>query len=219
MKNNNQFTLDFVTNSDNYYLAEKDINFKKAKILTKENFYFYHIEELTFEEEFPRKEAFENVLSSLRIEGINFIYLILGNENGVEFYFGIVKDFNSDIQLPLEISDIANQVLKPSILGNFRGSKITKIEAKKKTELLQRINNMNCFGFLEGVPGINEDNEDIQGVDRLTNVMVGDNFGIAIISKSLPQKTGIKSYPPTPIFTSVSSGYTLFLMETAGWQG
>ena len=189
MEEKKQFTLDFVTNTDNYYLADKDLDFTESKKLTKENFYLYHIEELSFEKEFPRKEAFENVLSSLRVEGINFLYLILGNENGVEFYFGVVKDLNDDAdEMPLEISDIGVQILKPSILGNFRGSKITVVEPGERESILKRINGMKESGFLEGVPGVNEDNEDIQGVDRLTDVMVGDNFGIAIISKPLKQE-------------------------------
>ena len=37
----------------------------------------YHIKEVTFDEDSPRKEAFENVLSSLSIEGIVFIYLLI----------------------------------------------------------------------------------------------------------------------------------------------
>jgi hypothetical protein len=63
------------------------------------DFSLYHIEELTFEDESPRKKAFENVLSSLKFEGISFVYLLLGDRHGVSFYFGIVKDKSYDSTL------------------------------------------------------------------------------------------------------------------------
>ena len=47
---------------------------------------FYHIKELTFEEDSPRREAFENVISTLRIDGIIFVYLIVGGSSGVYFF-------------------------------------------------------------------------------------------------------------------------------------
>ena len=40
---------------------------------------FFKVKEITYEDESPRQEALENVLTSIRIPGINFIYLILGN--------------------------------------------------------------------------------------------------------------------------------------------
>lgn len=40
----------------------------------------FRVEQMTFEEEAPRKEALENVLSSTRIPGINFVYLLTGRD-------------------------------------------------------------------------------------------------------------------------------------------
>ena len=55
--------------------------------------YLFRIEEVTFEEKAPRKEAIENILGTLRgMEGVSFIYLILGDASGVKFYFGAARD-------------------------------------------------------------------------------------------------------------------------------
>jgi len=182
---NDKFTLDFVSNKENYYLVNKDIKLDAVKELIRKDWCIYHIEEITFEDESPRKEAFENVLSSLRIDGINFLYLITGDKQGVHFYFGVVKNLNENCKLALEVNDIGTQILKPSINGNFRGSKITDVPPDDRDSIIDKVRKMKYFGFLEGVPGINEDNEDTQGVDRLIDVMLGDDFGVAIISKPL----------------------------------
>ena len=83
---------------------------------------FFQIEELTFEEKAPRREAMENVLSTFRdLEGMSFIYLILGNGQDVKFYFGIAKDFAHERAENLSAPTIGGDLLKPSIQGNFRG--------------------------------------------------------------------------------------------------
>jgi hypothetical protein len=53
--------------------------------LSLKDFYFIKINELTFEEKSPRKEALENVISSIRVDGITFVYLINGNKMGLNF--------------------------------------------------------------------------------------------------------------------------------------
>ena len=65
-------------NKNNYYLGNnKNIKLHKTSQLDLRDISLYHIEEVTFDEKAPRKEALENVLSSMRVEGINFIYLII----------------------------------------------------------------------------------------------------------------------------------------------
>ncbi|GAB6100657.1 hypothetical protein JCM16358_25360 [Halanaerocella petrolearia] len=183
-----KYTLDFVSNEENYYLADNDkIDLEQAKEILLKDFAIYHIEELTFEDKAPRREAFENVISSLRIEGVSFLYLIVGDKDGVHFYFGVVKDLNEEQDLLLNIRDIGEQILKPSIRGNFRGSKISEVEPTSKKQIKDKIDAMDYCGFLEGVPGINEDGEELQGVDRLIDVMLGDDFCLGIISKPIGQ--------------------------------
>ncbi|MGL4671776.1 hypothetical protein, partial [Cetobacterium sp.] len=101
-----KYLVDFLKQEDNYYLTnDKKIKLNKAKEILSKDLILYHIQEITFEEKSPRKEAFENVISSLRIEGINFVYLLLGDETGVHFYFGIVKNLNEIKDLEIDIDD------------------------------------------------------------------------------------------------------------------
>lgn len=147
----------------------------------------FKINELTFEEDEknPRREAFENVLGTLRAEGINFIYLILGSKKGVSFYFGIVKNLKDERELSLTVREMGETLLKASIHGNFRGSKITKLRPEENREILNKIKSSRRFGTMTGVPGINETNDksNFQGIDRLIDVMLGDEFGLCILAR------------------------------------
>lgn len=170
-------------------IAQKRGKAKKVVGLKAKDFLFLHIEELTFEEESPRKEALENVISSLGIAGINFVYLLQGDSNGVSFYFGVVKDLSFSDDLALDVDDIGRYLLKSSIEGNFRGSKITEQTGREgtshKQDVLQKIRNMKRFAKVEGVPSVNEDSESFQGVDRLVDVMMGDEFALMVLADPL----------------------------------
>ena len=157
---------------------------EEVSILSRE-FMLFRIDELTFDDKAPRKEGFENVLSALRIEGINIIYLILGDKKGVSFYLGIAKNKRYNQELELDVDDIAKRILKPSIEGNFRGSKISKVE--NKTQIIEKLDSLNRVYEIDGIPAINEEKEDFQGVDRLVDVMVGDEFGLMILSNPLSE--------------------------------
>ena len=87
---------------------------------------FYKIVKITYEEKAPRIEALENVLSNLRILGINVLFLIIGNSNSVSFYYGISKDLIQNRNKQVNIADWGYNILKPSIEGNFRGSKVIR---------------------------------------------------------------------------------------------
>lgn len=144
----------------------------------------YKIEEITFEEDSPRREAFENVLSALRIDGIIFVYLLIGDKNGVSFYFGIAKDLSYGRELALDVDDIGKHILKPSIEGNFRGSKVVEVGSQKPA-VIDKLSNMRRFAKVDGVPSINEDNEDFQGMDRLVDIMMGDEFAVMVLADPL----------------------------------
>lgn len=178
------FEIDFLTDKDNYYLASNN-----KKVLGKTDYEFdlsdialYRMEEVSFEDQAPRKEALENVLSTMKIDGVNFIYLLMGDENGVNFYYGISRNFTSDKEPELSIMDIGEKILEPSIKGNFRGSRTRKLENEERNSVLNSINGMQEFSMLEGVPGYTKEDEKFQGVDRLADVMMGDKFGFMIIA-------------------------------------
>jgi len=146
--------------------------------------YLFQIEEVTFEEKAPRKEAIENILGTLRgMEGVSFIYLILGDASGVKFYFGAARDkAYPNHKMPFSVHDLEQDILMPSMIGNFRGSKVSEVKLNDKRAILDKIQNAASFGMLEGVPSVDEKNENFQGADRLIDVMQGDEFGFAVIA-------------------------------------
>lgn len=163
------------------------------------NVVLYHIKEVTFEgeEKSPQREAFENVIGMIQNEGVNFIYLILGDKKGVSFYFGLVRESKYDGELPMPIDEMGNNLLKSAIRGNFRGSKIEEVSPEEMIEIFDRMQtnseNKNLtrkYANITGTPGINEseDKKSFQGVDRLVDVMQGDNFGLCIIAKPLSKR-------------------------------
>lgn len=149
----------------------------------------YKINEVTYEEndKSPRRESFENILGALNIDGINFVYIIIGNKQGISFYFGVVKDLKEDIELDMTIKEIGEKFLKSGIQGNFRGSKISRLTPCENLEILSKIKDSKRFGMIEGIPVINEtsDKNSYQGVDRLVDVMLGDEFGLCILAKPM----------------------------------
>ena len=46
---------------------------------------FFKINHLTFDEEYPHREAFENVLQALDNDAFNFVYILNGDANGITF--------------------------------------------------------------------------------------------------------------------------------------
>ncbi|ASQ49418.1 hypothetical protein BCB68_09580 [Leptotrichia sp. oral taxon 498] len=168
--------------------------------LLEENFgdiALYKINEITYEEEekAPRREAFENVLGALRDSFNNFLYIILGTKEKVSIYFGVAKNSYIDSSNSiLELQDVGDMILKPSIEGNFRGSKIKEIISDEKEEVLKVIRNQgNKYAYFEGNPGINEseDRSDFQGIDRLIDIMsVGNQgtFGLVIYANPIQKE-------------------------------
>ena len=68
------------------------LSMQRGSNLTVDDIILIHVKRVTFEDEAPRKEAIENVLSSLRLKGVNFLYIIRGCKDHVEFYYGIVRN-------------------------------------------------------------------------------------------------------------------------------
>lgn len=119
------------------------------------------------------------------IEGVNFVYIIMGDESGVSFYYGVAKDFSYQDEREIGISEIGEKILKPSLQGNFRGSIVTEIDANARKKLLAEIDELEDAKILEGVPGINKDDEKFQSVDRVIDVMLGDRFAVMLIAKPI----------------------------------
>jgi hypothetical protein len=156
----------------------------------------FRLDEITFEEESPKQEALENVLASLRhTSGINFIYLILGNATGVNFYFGLSRELDEEFSMNLR--EWGESILKPSLEGNFRGSSVHLLSDSEQDAIVKQLFEppQKYYATLEGVPGINKDAEKktFQGLDRLIDVMLGDNFGFMVIAYPLSQEQDIQT--------------------------
>lgn len=169
---------------------EFDINFYNVLCknpLEENELYLYKIDELIFSKnEGPRRESMENILSSFRnLQDINLIYLILGDKLKVSFYIGVAANlYNKDDNLDLK--SWANDILKPTLKGNFVGSSISEVDRDEKRDILDKIRNNKHSGFINGIPGfINENSgekNDFQGVERLVDTMIGSNFGFMVIA-------------------------------------
>lgn len=176
--------IDYLTDKGVMYLANT-LEFKKSKKIENKDFYLLKITDICYDEQAPKKEALENVLSSLKMEGLNFIFLIIGRKEKVDFYYGVSKELNYDKPLDFDIKDIGKFILKPSIQGNFRGSKTIPLDNDERENILEIIKNMTEIGVIEGVPGANKDDEKYQGIDRLINVMYGDSYCFMVVAKPL----------------------------------
>ena len=139
---------------DVMYLS-RSMNFSNTDDIAIKDFYLLHITEVCYDEQAPKKEALENVLSSLKMDGINFIFLIVGHPEKVDFYYGISRDMHSDRKLDFEIKDIGDNILKPSIQGNFRGSRVHALGNDEKKQILEIVSGMSEAGVIEGVSGAN----------------------------------------------------------------
>lgn len=197
-----EFVLDRLSDSSSLYLKahqsivenidqknQDDYINKKAQDVTVDFLALYRIDEVTFEDKAPRKEALENVISSMSIEGVNFVYIIKGDASGVSFYYGVSQDFlykKEDLPPDLPpIPEIGEKILKPSLQGNFRGSVISEIDANESKKILASIDSFEETKVIEGVPGINKDDEKFQSVDRVIDVMLGDEFALVIVAKPI----------------------------------
>ena len=151
--------------------------------------YLCRVKALTFEEKAPRREALENIFGMFRdIDGVNFIYLLLGGPEGIRFYFGIARDHTSEVQ-PKSIYSLGSNILLPGIQGNFRGCSLEETSNREKKQILEKLQAPHAAsGMLTGVPGTDKDNEDFQGVDRLIDVMGADNFGLLVIARPYSEK-------------------------------
>ena len=182
--------LQYVQDSSNRGLIGRKRDWKSVKKqLASNDFFLYHLQEITFERKAPRREALENVLGVFRgMKGFSYIYIILGSPDKVDFYMGVAKDFSYEDENEIDLYDIADTILEPSILGNFRGSKVEEVSNREKKLIIQRLRDAKYSGIIEGVPSIDKQTESseieqFQGVDRLIDIMFGSYFGFVVIAE------------------------------------
>lgn len=190
-QNNDKIVIDFVTHPKKYLLDNtSNVSINDNPAITIDDVVFVHIKKITFEEEAPRKEAIENVLSTLRFEGVNIVYLIKGDKRSVSFYYGIVRNtvVKQQYSFYFPIDSIGRTILKRCIEGNFRGSEVESVGEPETEEILKILKKSPYVSRICGVPGINSDEaSNFQGVDRLIDTMMGDEFAFVVTAMNLMQ--------------------------------
>ena len=180
------FVINFIKKPSKYNISNNnEIQIEDTGDIQIDQIVFIHIAEITYEDKSPRKEALENVLSAARIKGTNFIYLVVGDGKKVSFYYGLSKDIVTPISLNESMLDMGEEILQESLKGNFRGSKVRLLSEDETIDLINYVKRMNCHDYIEGVPGVSEDKEAFQGIDRLVDTMINDEFAFLVIAKYL----------------------------------
>ena len=77
-------------------LVETELT-KKGKLRANE-MCFYRVKQLSFDEDYPHREAFENVLLSMDNDAFNFVYVLTGTEEGIELCLGVVQNQNENVR-------------------------------------------------------------------------------------------------------------------------
>lgn len=161
---------------------------------------FFKVEKLAYDKDYPRREAFANILATMNSTAFNFAYVLAGSEKGIELYVGIVKNANdekNDFGESIQAKDYGG-ILKNAFEGNFNGSKLTPIRNNIEqlflngAELYKNTNNEINAGLLLGVPTVNKKNanndQDFQGIDRLINSMLGVNWRIIVVCEPVKRE-------------------------------
>lgn len=148
---------------------------------------FFKVERLTFDEEYPHREAFENVLQALDNDAFNFVYILNGDANGIGLYVGVVKNQNENKPFLGKLMNATNygRNIVGSFEGNFGGSQLVKLTGDALTDVVfDSVKHFKNAGVIVGIPSVNKkDNDDkgFQGIDRLINSMLGLNWRLVVV--------------------------------------
>lgn len=149
---------------------------------------FFKVDRLTFDEEYPHREAFENVLQALDNDAFNFVYILNGDANGIELYIGVVKNQNENKPFLGKLMNATNygRSIVGLFEGNFGGSQLEKLTGKNLTDVVfDSVNQFKNAGVILGIPSVNKKDNDskygFQGIDRLINSMLGLKWRLVVV--------------------------------------
>lgn len=153
---------------------------------------FYKIDSLTYDKDFPAREALENVLSSMDNKDFNFVYILSGENSEVSLYVGVVKNPNNASLV--SASSYASR-LEKAFSGNFNGSELKSLDREiiSKEIFLEGVANpLKRQGFICGIPSLTRGSEGkdgilFQGVDRLVNCMAGMKWRVTVICQPVEE--------------------------------
>lgn len=153
---------------------------------------FFKVEQLLYDSDYPRREAFENVLRSLDNNSFNLVYVLTGTKKGVELCIGVVKNKNA-VDSTLSTSNYGDMI-RNIFEGNFNGSKLQKLRGNNLTDtIINRTDTYSSAGMIHGIPSMNEETQngdnDFQGIDRLINSMLGKNWRLVVVCEPVKKST------------------------------
>lgn len=168
-------------------LVETELT-KKGKLRANE-MCFYRVKQLSFDEDYPHREAFENVLLSMDNDAFNFVYVLTGTEEGIELCLGVVQNQNENVSVLGKKLSASNygEIISNVFEGNFSGSKLERLKGKELDKLVgdDLADKYKNAGVIVGIPSINEkeagDDYDFQGIDRLINSMLGLEWRLVVV--------------------------------------
>lgn len=142
--------------------------------------HFVQLNELSFDSEYPRREALENIFTAFSSDpAYSLAYILRGNETeGVSIFFGVVRNSRVPNHQTLTAYDFGG-MLRSTLKGNFQGSNVTDVTTRADIDetILQPLRTMRRGSVLTGFPSVDESVEQrnimVQGVDLLTNSMTG----------------------------------------------
>ena len=153
---------------------------------------FFRLEELLYDGEKPTREAWQNFISAIHVTGMNFIYIVRGDEKGTHIYLGLST--KPDTLEAQQLGDYARDILESSFQGMFRGSKLkTLIESETESEIFEPLRK-NCYlNVVTGIPTLQNEKKknpqnDYQGMDRLISAMHGENWQMVIVCEPISRE-------------------------------
>lgn len=156
---------------------------------------FYRVRQLAFDEDYPHREAFENVLSAMDNKSFNFVYVLTGTKQGIELCIGVVQNQNENIPvLRTKLSAVTyGGIIKNIFSGNFSGSNLEKMKGHDLDKLVGNgIRKYKHAGVVLGIPAVNEhdtgEKYDFQGIDRLINSMLGLEWRLVVVCEPVPKQ-------------------------------
>ena len=184
-----------ITNTNLIVDSVIELDFPKNGILKNNEMCFYKINQLSFDEDYPRREAFENVLLSMNNQAFNFIYVLTGTQEGIELNIGVVQNQNENMPLLGKKLSAVNygEIIANVFEGNFNGSLLEKMNNTELDKLVgSGLNIYKNAGLITGIPSINEKDSgekyDFQGIDRLVNSMLGLEWRLIIVCEPVSKK-------------------------------
>ena len=184
-----------MANSSNVIESIEKFDFPQNGELKKNEVCFYRIKQLSFDEDYPRREAFENVLLSLDNPAFNFVYVLTGTEEGIELCIGVVKNRNENRAVLGNKLSVGNygKIIANVFEGNFGGSILEKMDEHELEQLVGRgLQSYENAGTIIGIPSINEKDMggeyDFQGIDRLVNSMLGLKWRLVVVCEPVSKK-------------------------------